>query len=151
MKKIFYIHSIQFSIAYNPQLILTKMTSLISDYNVVFVLTLIRNGLVVRHFFGNHECSIFHSSDNSDVFFRAEPIFNGFEQFIPITSEEEAILTLKLNAVHDWFIFVDNIPPDGAMGGAPGPLPTFEELDLIGQAREIALMEEANFAQIQQE
>jgi len=121
------------------------MTAFITDYNTTFVITLLRNGEMVRHFFGNHNISIVNDANILNIqYIRAEPLYNAEVQMIRIAPNEVEFLTPKINDVYDWHHFLDNMPENGAMGGAPGPPPTLEERNLLEQAREIAYMEEQN-------
>jgi hypothetical protein len=106
------------------------MTSLLTDYGYAHILK-VQNR---TYNFGNHICSIYRSDSSSEIYFKAVPVHDAPEQNILISAEEANILEPKLKVIQDFRIHVANLPVDGALGGAPGPL-TYEESVLLAQIR----------------
>ena len=101
------------------------MAKLLTDYGYTNIFTLIRNNEEIKYSFGNHKCSIIQQGEL--WYIKAQPLNNSTPQFVQINEYEASVLSEKLQIVHDWIEFVNNLPENGAMGGAPGPSPTVEE------------------------
>jgi hypothetical protein len=103
------------------------MAKLLTDYRYTNIFTLIRNNEEIKYSFGNHKCSIIQHGES--WYIKAQPLNNTLPQFVQINEFEVTILSEKLQIVDNWIEFVNNLPENGAMGGAPGPSPTVEERD----------------------